>query len=637
MDILDNVVMLDPPLPQDDEADNETDKATDNVTHLSTYNHVWTTIDSAFQDATRDALADYGEVTHEDLADAGRMTALVADVLSRTRAYIGLQNAVLGKGAKLSLPQRAIPWVYAMILMSTDDYRALLGVDGKTRTLVMRVRTGPDAGLVVPLDKDNARALNSTLMRIAPTLTAREREEVRLIMLDMADLVAETWDKDMVWCANGVYDYHVTDPDKRFTAYCLDDGKPNPDYYARYGDVIITRKLAVDYVKDAPLVTFHNEDGTDWNVVDGIRELFDDPTLMYFAWQILHFCARQYNGGASIFAINRTGQAGGGGGKDTFANLMIGLLGGPGRVYRTPLEKWERNDHELEGIIGKMGWISSESNAPTQPVDDCEAWKNCCRGQAISINAKYKAVTSYVFHGVMFQMSNDVPMFRERSKSVYRCAECLPFEKDFHKGVPRDYIRDDYALRKETLEYVLFHALTMFDNQALDSYTEDVRKYVEPIKMDMRATASKVWEYMDEIEPMLINWMEADKKIQLQSYPDARFRIPYRFLYDVFADSKVGWCQKMGYGHVLNAKNFLRELQVWTDAHKDKWRFIATKDKAFRINVLSNWNEILKEYPVYDWLNQRYRAGLPYDSILPTMGNLDKFGKPFNGGIEYIG
>ena len=251
----------------------------------------------------------------------------------------------------------------------------------------------------------------------------------------------------------------------------------------------------------------------------------------------------------------------------------------------------------------------------------------------VGINAKYKAVTSYVFHGVMFQMSNDVPMFRERSKSVYRCAECLPFEKDFHKGVPRDYIRDDYAMRKETLEYVLFHSLTMFDGQPLDGYTEDVRAYVAPIKMDMRATASKVWEFMDEIEHYLVDWMET-----CRSYSISKLYIPHRFLYDVFSDDRNGWCHAQGYGHTLNFKNFRRELMVWVEAHKTKWNYIPTSGPSFRVGATATgYVQLLNNYPVEKWFNPHYGRKIDMDIHMKASMTTEMANKVYNGAIEYIG
>jgi len=515
-----------------------------------------------------------GELTTEYfVGDTSAVDKMVDDIILDVRLSIKMAN--IANNDKMTA-MRANPDLseaqIVQILSQVREIKVMRSPSGRVRHLVIRVLRGRDAGTYVRQDDDDSTYLYRLIKVLRRNASKAMVNRIRDLLLDECEEIVEDFDSTLVHCQNGTYDLK----DGSFLAYCNDDGTPNTTYYDKYDNVVVRNKLTTNYNPDAKLVVI-DDNGEDWDIESSIKDLFAGADIcdacVKLAWQIIHFAVRGTNGGRGWFLVNMRGSAGGGNGKDTYINIIKGLLG-TSKVLTTSFENLDER-FALMTLADSLAWLSSESNASTSAAASVINWKQIVRQSEVTIDEKNKSLYTLSWHGMTIQAINDSPKFSEKSDSIYRVVEYLPFESKFTSdGVNRDYIRDDYIRRPEVLEYVLKKVLEF---GCLKSYDADALSQIQRIKNEARCTANNVWQMMDGINDDLAGWMQAE--IRDEKKPTDY--IPLQVLYKFYSDNKDGWAVNQGIRLPQTKQSFNRDISVWCNQHPE-WVYVPTSEKKVR-------------------------------------------------------
>jgi len=358
-----------------------------------------------------------GELTTEYfVGDTSAVDKMVDDIILDVRLSIKMAN--IANNDKMTA-MRANPDLseaqIVQILSQVREIKVMRSPSGRVRHLVIRVLRGRDAGTYVRQDDDDSTYLYRLIKVLRRNASKAMVNRIRDLLLDECEEIVEDFDSTLVHCQNGTYDLK----DGSFLAYCNDDGTPNTTYYDKYDNVVVRNKLTTNYNPDAKLVVI-DDNGEDWDIESSIKDLFAGADIcdacVKLAWQIIHFAVRGTNGGRGWFLVNMRGSAGGGNGKDTYINIIKGLLG-TSKVLTTSFENLDER-FALMTLADSLAWLSSESNASTSAAASVINWKQIVRQSEVTIDEKNKSLYTLSWHGMTIQAINDSPKFSEKSDSI---------------------------------------------------------------------------------------------------------------------------------------------------------------------------------------------------------------------------
>lgn len=227
-------------------------------------------------------------------------------------------------------------------------------------------------------------------------------------------------------------------------------------------DFVTTTKIATNYNPDARLVIIHNdEDGTDWNVEDWLKDLAGrlsnrfDPDIHTLFWQIIAATINpQQINAKAIFFYSAVGNNG----KGTYGQLLKNLVGRD-NYSSLPIQAF-KHEFMKEQLLNKTLNIADENPVDIY-LDSVQDFKAVITGDDILINRKFEKPIAVQIKAINIQMLNGLPKTRDKSDSFYRRLIIVPFTYSFTNNGERTYIKHDYIHRAEVLEYVLKKALEM--------------------------------------------------------------------------------------------------------------------------------------------------------------------------------
>ena len=232
----------------------------------------------------------------------------------------------------------------------------------------------------------------------------------------------------------------------------------------------------------------------------------------------------------------------------------------------------------MESLTTSSVVLADENNVG-EFIDKAANYKLAVTGDPINIDRKYKSSIFFTFQGMIIQCMNGFPQMKDKTNSFYRRLLLIPFSKSF-EGVERKYIKDDYVLRKEVQEYVLFKALNM-----------DFTELPVPLKCQME---------LDEFH--------TENDIVKQFWDDLRDEfvwdlLPTGFVYDLF----LSWCERNNpVGKPLGRNAFLQRLSDLLQKDSE-WDFDNKNKVPLKTGKRMDKPEVLIfDYQLDNWKNPNY-------------------------------
>lgn len=415
-------------------------------------------------------------------------------------------------------------------------------------------------------------------------LTTKEFAEVTAALTDITPRRYRRTDKDLIAMNNGIFDYR----NKVLIPF-------SPKY-------IFVAKATVNYNPDAtnPVIT-NDTDGTTWDVVSWIHELFTDelPTppgpdadneilddydreykrvktfneentgLEHLIWQIIGATLRPYvawNKSAWFYSTQ------GNNGKGTLIELMRNIIG-PQSYASIPVADFGK-DFLLEPLTRASAILVDENDVGSY-IERAANLKAVITNDVITINRKFRSPIAYQFFGFMVQCINDRPKIKDKSDSLYRRQLYVPFFKSF-TGAERRYIKTDYIKRADVLEYIAYRVLNEID----DYYELD----------NPPAAQLALEEAKEDNDPLRSFWNDIREEVQWTA-------LPKDFLYDLYR----AWSDRFNPNNKPPAiRKFCTEMKMLVDSDRE-WEWVIN-DHVYK--HMDDPEVLITKYKLENWINE---------------------------------
>ena len=524
-------------------------------------------------DTVIDAYFDAKKITYDDLSRKSVAEMVKRDILDQVATNVKLDNAARDKDSKIYVPRSLDLHAVVRILVNTGDIATTETVPGGGRIIIVRHHVGDMAGI---WEMDGSPKPHG-IRRIADMLGLDDRQKSLLpdSITDIAPCISCANDPSVVPLRNGVYDLRTGD----FTPYVTDDGKENPDYVAKYGSMVMTRKNNALWDPDAQDTELVGPDGLTWSVEQHLHDVFGgNEAAEKIFWCACNFALRGISGGRTLWFMDSSENGSGGGAKSTTA-AMIGAI--VGRKYTAMINvDTLQGRFGLAGIIGKTLIIGNESNAGAKSIDNAAAIKSLMRNEPVIIDRKGKDIIEYNFTGLMIQCYNCAsPRFADKTGSFYRKICAIPFGAKLGGSTERKYIADDMIYRDSVTSYIARKAMSLGN---IDRYDTDALAALDDQIVAIRAAGSTVYSFCEIYMPTISGEM-----------------IPLPAFYSAYGR----WCEDNGYKG-CSASSFEADLQQWiSNGHDSDFSLDGAKrgDSPKRLPRSAPPEQFLAECGTADW------------------------------------
>lgn len=489
---------------------------------------------------------------------------ITENIIELVNDTFAMRNAALSdKNRKWQMPDVLSPTQVAVIMEYLYPVRCICCVDDSmdsTYDLVAIYQDdGPDKGIYSTQEKD----FNRIARQYNPELTIRQLNEIYVHIRETAPRVNRCRDKNLVPVNNGIFDYDTKvlmpfSPDKVFLSKCR-----------------------VDYVPNAVSPVIHNdEDGTDFELEEWMRDLSDDEGIPELLWEIMGAAIRpNVSWDKAAWLCSDVGSNG----KGSLCRLIRNICGSA-NYTAIALDKFS-NEFALEPLIRVSAIINDENNVDTY-IDKAAELKAVITNDVIQINRKFKAPIAYQFRGFMIQCINGLPKVKDKTDSFYRRQLCIPFRKTF-TDKERSYIKDTYFYRQDVLEYALCRVLNM-----------DYYKLSCP-----PACKSMLMEYKEFNDPLRQFWYEYEEQFVWDL-------LPFGFLYDMF---KEWLAENSPSTKPMGSTTFTTQIANLVMKESDMWQ-APPKDSSGRFpqirpgNMLDKGEPLVGIFNLKQWMDGTYQG-----------------------------
>ena len=506
------------------------------------------------------------------LGTTGNLTpnSTIADIRSgiynETYYSIEAYNAVAGKGGKYRQVNGLTNWQIAYAIAVSQHVRLIqcAGASGSEELSLLAVYQddGPKKGLY----DGNGPALRRLIREFNSEVSKRDIDEVEAILRDMVPQLPRTIDPDLVPVNNGIFNYKT----KQLLPF-------SPDY-------VFLAKVGADYNPAAANKVMTNPDGTTWDIESWMQGLFDDQAVTSLIWHLIGACVRPYvRWDKTAWFYSTSGNSG----KGTLLTLLKALIG-EGNYASIKLAEMDK-DFALEELV-RASCILTDENNVGEYIDKSANMKAIATGDTIQITRKFKMPVTFRFYGMSIQCLNEIPRVRDRSGSLARRCLIVKFDRCY-TGMERRYIKDQYLVDKDVLEYVLYKVLCMMPDYYALPDPASCKMMLEQFTL----ANSPVLEFMDDMLPEL-SW-------------DV---VPFNFIYALYR----GWMQRNApSGGILGRNQFISELMDNAASHPCRWAWKFpdrdTDGKWAKVSVgngMAKPERLIAEYNLTEWYNKLYRG-----------------------------
>lgn len=469
------------------------------------------------------------------------------------------------------------PFVIARCILQRELlHTGLIGRSRRTAELMTYQATGVNKGLYV-FAEDPIYLLAS---QYNCAISDKDLQAVVRCVRNLVQMLTENKDSHIAVVANGLFD-------------------PRPKKLLRFSpDVVLRAKTAVAFPEDVPTCPVM-DDG--WNVDDWIRELAnDDPQVEQLLWQVIAALFYPNHAfGKAILLYSPTGSNG----KGTYLELLRNLVG-VDRVASLSMSDF--GDSYVPDSLSDCFAVLSDENEVGNFMRKAAAIKSWVTHDWFRANEKYGRMSYVKGRGLCVFCINELPVFKDKSESLYRRFIVIPFVKRFVGEDENPAIKNDYLKRPEVLEYVAYKALMM----------DPFETFIEPdvckeLLGQMRVDGDPVLQFAEEFLPQF--------KWDL---------LPWEFVYAVYR----AWMNKdVPLGRPVGRNEFTKRMNAYVDDTPSCGWFVPLGKDGKPQKVRSSGRIIGEEplaveYDISNWFDMR-----------PVNGSIRKVGTPHNIKASYRG
>ena len=456
------------------------------------------------------------------------------------------------------------PFVIARCILYRELlHTGLIGKSRRTAELMTYQATGVNKGLYV-FAEDPIYLLAS---QYNCAISDKDLQAVVRCVRNLVQMLTENKDSHIAVVANGLFDPWS----KKLHSFS--------------SDVVLRAKAAVAFPEDVPTSPVM-DDG--WNVDDWIRELAnDDPQVEQLLWQVIAALFYPNHAfGKAILLYSPTGSNG----KGTFLELLRNLVGVD---HVASLSMSDFGDSYFPDSLFDCFAVLSDENEVGNFMRKAAAIKSWVTHDWLRVNEKYGRMSYVKGRGLCVFCINELPVFKDKSESLYRRFIVIPFVKRFVGEDENPAIKNDYLKRPEVLEYVAYKALMM----------DPFEKFVEPdvckkLLGQMRVDGDPVLQFAEEFLPQC--------KWDL---------LPWKFLYALY---RAWMLKEVPSGRAVSKTVFEDRIKAYVNDNLScGWTVTTT--------AVRTQNRIIGEEP----LAVEYNLDQWFD-IQPVNGSIRKVGTPHN-------
>ena len=547
-------------------------------------------------------------VTYDELVFVTTASKIKAEYNRTLYTFIDAFNdsPFTRKDAKKKTPSSLSAEAGWMLIEATGDVRILHRKEGTGEVLGFYHHYGKHAGTWT-LDErgkgsDGKLTDAKSIVKVCSQFGIKEKGAPALIYANLQNIGAgedgTTTEDDieigvhakLIPCGNGVVDITnvkttFTNPEKtewaatgfEFEPYLNDDGTENESYTRKYKNVGFVYKLATDWNPNATSITLTAPDGYSWSVDKGLAEMTEEGegknAAIRALWELANACIRGTGLNQNPILTDGTRLGNGGGGKSTFLRLIaavIDLITNKLAVFRNidVLCDKQFGLQGLENLVLAIFGNESKSNdkAGDAGISGTDRWKALMRHDPLTIDRKclpmvdVKILAPFVqaVNGGLKLQTNDAASWRGVFAIMFPKRFTTELDKDGNK-IDRRYISDDWVLRKEVREYVLYKALSL---GAITDYNPEAIARGEKNLSEVRTERNTVYEYMNEWGSTVLG---------------------DRHILDFVFDHYRLWCQQTNHrGGGVPSGEFARRVGEWIDTCHPGWKLIENNTKGVK-------------------------------------------------------
>lgn len=474
--------------------------------------------------------------------------------------------------------------VCAAILIASGAVQGITYVHGDDSNadmlLVYRQFRGKTPTLWAEINPDNKKPL-AEIAHYTSVLNAKltkgDREQlITILKKDAPKTFVPTHDANIMFVGNGVIDATGIKYNPQLDMNVDENGEIAKfyPYGTEEAERIIFKEFPMRYTcpknfhpeKTMVLPVFHNADGTDWNIIDSIKELYDEPYKVQYAFENLQGTVRGSNYGRATIHANKDGGAGGGNGKSTFIAIKTELIGQQ-YVLSVSISTLGKDQFATEELPKYSAVMCGENGGSEDDKYDVTKFKWFGRqDEPLFINRKHTNGLTIRWSGPADWAMNEGKINpTDPSDSVYACVEILVYSKNFRGAKEREYIKKDYVKRDEALEYLLWYLIVKFPWREDCRYSPEVLKKMEPAKAAFRAESRPAMTFLSEV---LLPSVDEDGNT-VPAGVNVK-RLPVEVLYEMFC----GWALSRGRKSLMNLDRFKMDVASWCNDHYDDYYYV---------------------------------------------------------------
>ena len=492
-------------------------------------------------------------------------------LLNRINTRLISENTKYGlKGVRAyRLLQVLPPFVIARCIFHRElPHTGLIGRLRRTAELMTYQATGVNKGLYV-FAEDPIYLLASAYNQ---AISDKDLQVVVRCVRNLVQMLTENKDSHIAVVANGLFDPRS----KKLLPF-------SPD-------VVLRAKASVAFPEEVPTCPVING----WSVDEWIRELADnDPDVEHLFWQVIAALFRPDHAfNKAILLYSPTGSNG----KGTFLELLRNLVG-VDRVASLSMSDF--GDSYFPPSLSDCFAVLSDENEVGNFMRKAGGIKAWVTHDWFRVNEKYGQMRYVKGRGLCVFCVNELPVFKDKSESLYRRFVVIPFVKRFVGEDENPAIKNDYLKRREVLEYVAYKALMM---DPFDTFIEpDVCK---DLLGQMRAEGDSVLQFAEEFLDRFV-WD----------------LLPWEFTYGVYR----AWMNKdVPSGRPVSRMEFTKRMSEYVDKNPSCGWFVPRgkdgkqKKVSTRNRIVGN-EPLAVEYDITNWFDMQ-----------PVNGSIRKIGIPHN-------
>lgn len=338
-------------------------------------------------------------------------------------------------------------------------------------------------------------------------------------------------------------------------------------------------KGKINCVPNATLPVITMPDGVAWDPQSGIDELTDDPELKILLWQLITMVVYPFhNWGLFPMLFSRKGSNGKG--------MLIAIMRQLSPRY-SGANLDDMASKFLPPELLKVSAVLADENPVGMLMENMAGFKALVTRDAVGFEMKHKDKFTAVLILIMIMCFNEFPKVKDRSGSFLRRLLWVPFFKSFKGSGDRKYIRDDYIVRQDVLEYILWQALS----------SQHTKLIVPQASKDLMA------EFMLENDSVRSFWHEFEDRFVWNA-------LPWDFLYDLF---KAWYAKSVPMSKGAPSKSEFKKSMGEILDDSDDWE----ESIKFRASNMVGPELLIGEWKLEDWMSATYSGANSDQRCIP--------------------